>query len=425
MKKIVPILLLACVSLLAQRYPSHPVGQYWSFPDARSLSLAGAGSVSLSAPGALLSNPAAMTQIKSPLSFDLTFSSWKLEERRSYPLYDRFDSYLVNSTYALNNNWYSRPQGSAAVKLPFFGIPSLTLAAGIFSEIDYRYNYLEEVRENIFGDPIIAYNQIEANGVLQRYSTAVAMSIPGIPKLAVGLQAGILSGSNDRQTEVNYLTTGERVVLESENRKLTNTPLVFSFGSIYPFSERISAGFDLSLPYTLKYEVIQSENEILQESIGYPLRLNAGFEYRARQELQARLNVDIGYEFWSNQESTRKTVEEQSLLLEFSDVFYFKTGVEHIFFNNIPFGVGAQYRNSYQRRGITQTLLAAGSGFLGQNWRIDLAGAISKLSYRWKDLFDDKMYVDDPNFQSRRDLDTVDETYFFLQLSFKYFIDFR
>ena len=152
--------------------------------------------------------------------------------------------------------------------------------------------------------------------------------------------------------------------------------------------------------------------------------MNAGFEYRARQELQARLNVDVGYEFWSHQESTRQAVEEQSVLLEFSDVFYFKTGIEHIFFNKIPFGVGAQYRNSYQRRGITQTLLSAGSGFLSQNWRIDIAGAISKLSYRWKDLFDDKLYVDDPNFQSRRDLDTVDETYFFLQVSFKYFFSF-
>ena len=248
-------MLLVSVSLLAQRYPSYPVGQYWSFPDARSLSLAGAGSVSLSAPGALLYNPAALTQINDPVSLDLTLSSWKLEERRSYPLYDRFDSYLVNSTYALNNNWYSHPQGAVAVKLPFSGIPALTLAAGIYSEIDYRYNYLEEVRENIFGDPIIAYNRIDANGVLQRYSTALAMNIPGLPNLAVGLQAGILDGSNDQQTEINYLTTGEKVVVASESRKLTNTPLVFSAGSIYRFSERISAGIDLSLPYTLKYEV--------------------------------------------------------------------------------------------------------------------------------------------------------------------------
>ena len=417
-------MLLVSVSLLAQRYPSYPVGQYWSFPDARSLSLAGAGSVSLSAPGALLYNPAALTQINDPVSLDITLSSWKLEERRSYPLYDRFDSYLVNSTYVLNNNWYSRPQGAVAVKLPFSGIPALTLAAGIYSEIDYRYNYLEEVRENIFGDPIIAYNRIDANGVLQRYSTALAMNIPGLPSLAVGLQAGILDGSNDQKTEINYLTTGEKVVVASESRKLTNTPLVFSAGSIYRFSERISAGIDLSLPYTLKYEVTEADNEISSETIGYPLRLNAGFEYRARQELQARLNVDVGYEFWSKQESTRQAVEEQSVLLEFSDVFYFKTGIEHIFFNKIPFGVGAQYRNSYQRRGITQTLLSAGSGFLSQNWRMDIAGAISKLSYRWKDLFDDKLYVDDPNFQSRRDLDTVDETYFFLQVSFKYFFSF-
>jgi hypothetical protein len=422
--KIISFLLLAAATLLAQNYPSYPIGQYWSFPDARALSLAGAGSVSLAAPGAVLYNPAALSQMNSPLSFDLTVSSRKLEERRSYPLYDRFDSYLVNSTYALNNNWYSRPQGAAAIKLPFLGIPSFTFAAGIFTEIDYRYNYLEEVRENIFGDPLIAYNRIQAKGILQRYSTGLAMNIPAFPQLAVGLQAGILSGSSDYQVEVNYLDNDEQLIFTDENRKLTNTPLVFSAGSIYQISERISIGVDLSLPYTLKYDVTLANEEMVQESIGYPFRLNAGFEYRARQELQARLNADIGYEFWSNREYSQQTEGGVVTLPEFSDVFYFKTGIEHVFFNQIPFRVGAQYRNSYVRRGITQTLLAAGSGFFNQQWRVDVAGALSKLSYRWEDLFDDRLYMDDPNFQSRTDLDTVDETYFFLQLSFKYFINF-
>jgi hypothetical protein len=424
MNKIIPFLLLAAVTLLAQNYPSYPIGQYWSFPDARALSLAGAGSVSLAAPGAILYNPAALSQINSPLSLDLTIFSRKLEERRSYPLYDRFDSYLVNSTYALNNNWYSWPQGAAAVKLPFLGIPSLTLAAGIFSEIDYRYSYLEEVRENIFGDPLIAYNQIQANGVIKRYSTGLAMDIPTFPRLAVGLQAGFLNGSSDYQVEVDYLNHDEQLIFRDENRKLTNTPLIFSAGSIYQLSERISIGVDFSLPYTLKYDVTLADKGIVQESIGYPFRVNAGFEYRSRQELQARLNADIGYEFWSNRDYNQQTDGAVVTLSEFSDVFYFKTGIEHVFFNQIPFRVGAQYRNSYIRRGISQTLLAAGSGFFNQQWRVDVAGALSKLSYRWEDLFDDKLYMDDPNFQSRSELDTVDETYFFLQISFKYFINF-
>jgi len=423
-KPIFIVWLVMSAFLFAQNYPSYPVGQNWNFPDARALSLAGAGSVSLTAPGALLYNPAALAQINRSLSVDLTLASRKMEERRSYPLYDRFDSYLVNSTYALNNNWYTQPQGALAVKLPFLKKSSLTIAAGIYNEMDYRYSYLEEVRQNVFGDPIIGYNRINIDGMLQRYTVGFAMHVPSLPGLSLGIQAGILDGTNRYQMEINYLDARGRVVLGKENRKLSNTPLTASAGAIYRLSERVSLGGDVFLPYTLKYKVTDAEEDLFQESIGYPLRLNAGFEYRARQELQARLNLDLGYEFWSKREYTRELTSGIITLPDFSDVLYVKAGIEHIFFNKIPFGLGAQYRNSNNSRGNTQTLLSVGTGFFDRQWRIDVAGALSRLNYRWADLFDDKWFVNDPNFVSRTALDTVDETYFFVQLSFKYLIDF-
>ncbi len=134
--------------------------------------------------------------------------------------------------------------------------------------------------------------------------------------------------------------------------------------------------------------------------------------------------MDLGYEFWSNQKYQSKASPETVSFPAFSDVFYVKTGIEHIFFNRIPFGLGVQYRNANTSRSTTQTLLAIGTGFFDRQWRIDVAGALSKINYRWVDLFDDKLFVNDPNFISRTALDTVDETYFFVQLSFKYLIDF-
>ncbi len=428
-----------------QNYPVIPIGQYWHFPDARSLSLGGAGSVSLAAPGAMLYNPATLTQIDHSLMLDFSLNLRSLEERRSYPLYDRFESFLLDATYAINNNWYATPQGAVAFRLPILPRWKLSLAVGSYPELDFRYSYLEEVREDVFGDQLIAYNRIEASGVLQRYSFAAAVVVPSLPRLSLGVQAGIIKGSEpDFEKNVDFIRRSDKLVFADDVRSLTQTPLVISVGAIYQFSERISGGVDVSFPYTLKYKAPVVAGQKLYEEMNYPLRINGGFEYRARQQLQARLNVDTGYEFWSNGgfysqmagviETTPYAVNAVRFE-DFTDVFYVKAGIEHIFFNKVPFGVGMQYRvptvvgAQYHRnptlgRGTTQTLICAGTGFLADTWRVDVAGAFTSLEYRWQDLFDDALYTSDPNFESRVDKDNVQELTFFLQISLKYFINF-
>jgi hypothetical protein len=165
-----------------------------------------------------------------------------------------------------------------------------------------------------------------------------------------------------------------------------------------------------------------SEDIIGREEIQYPLRLNGGFEYRAQQILQARLELDAGYEFWSNTEYTSDIGGIVPTTEELSDVFYLKAGVEHIFYNKIPFRVGMQYRNAYQARGTTQTLLSAGTGFFGTGWQLDVAGALSRLSYRWPDLFDDAQILG-ITIPVRSDMDTVDETTFWGMVTLKVSLD--
>jgi hypothetical protein len=417
-------LLTMVVPLFAQNYPNFPIGQTWQFPDARSLALGGAGTVSLAAPGAMIYNPASLTQIDKTMSLDISLSSRKLEERRSYPLYDRFDSILLNSTYVINNNWYPEFQGGLTFNIPAGKMSPLVVAVGTYLEIDHEYTYLEEVRENIFGDRLIAYNRIRAEGTLRRYAAAISSAFPPLPGLSLGIQAGLLQGNINYQEEVNYVQENQRVEFTKQSRELDNTPVVFSFGTVYRASERISAGFDIVLPYSVEFKSVTNGDE-LRETIEYPLKINGGFEFRARQKLQARLNIDIGYEFWSSVSYKSQIGGNIPTSQKFDDVFYFKTGIEHIFFNKIPFRVGAQYRTSYLARGTTQTLLGAGTGFFKKAWQVDISGAFSRVNYRWEDLFDDALFVDDPNFQSRIDMDSVNEITLFILLSVKYAIDFR
>jgi hypothetical protein len=408
--------------LSAQNYPSFPIGQYWLFPDARALGMGGAGSVSFNSPGAMLYNPAALAQIDHRLSLDATINLRKLEERRSYPLYDRFDGIIGDGIYAINNNWYLRPQGAVALQIPGIGSKGLTVAVGSFKEIDQNYQYNEEVRQNIFGDFLEAFNKIEFSGALQRYGGAIATSLPSLPNLSLGVQAGILDGSLSYLREINFVDTTQQDVRTSIDRALNNTPLVMSLGAIYRVNERISAGADVSLPYTVRYKAMMENGQQAIEEIGYPLRLNAGFEYRARQELQARLNVDFGYEFWSSQQFT--TEIDGAVVTpgqDFSDVIVIKAGIEHIFYNKVPFRVGLQYRNSYENRGRTRTFLTAGTGFFDHDWKVDVAGGVSNMTYSWPDLFSDTLYNGD---RSNSNMDDVNESFIFGRVTFSYFLDF-
>lgn len=417
------LILLMSAAVGAQNYPSFPVGEYWQFPDARSLSMGGAGSVSLHTPGAILYNPAALTGIRQQLSAQVSLSGRKMEERRGYPLYDRFDGIIGNGIYAINNNFYFKPQGAIAFRLPVSTLPGLTLAAGSFTELDQDYLYNEEVRKNIFGDSLMAYNRIEYSGGLQRYSIAAATGFSFLPGLSVGLQAGFLSGSLDYERSIIFVKHPQQDQRVLINRTLDNTPVLFSIGATYKLNPRISGGLHVDLPYTVKYTASDDAGQQIGEEIGYPLRLTTSWEYRARQLLQARLNVDFSYEFWSNSLNyASKLSDVFNSPREYNDVYVIKVGLEQIFFNKIPFRVGMQYRNSYREKGTTRTLFSAGTGFLGDNWKVDLAGGVSKLEYRWPDLFDDTLFGGD---RSNSSVDTVDEYYFFGQISLVYFLNFR
>ncbi len=416
------ILLLMVSFLLAQNYPSFPVGEYWMFPDARSLALGGAGSVSLHQPSAILYNPAALTGTTGRITAQFTMNVRKMEEHRSYPLYDRFDGVITDAIYALNNNYYYSPEGAVSFRLPFASLPQLTLGIGSFVEIDQNYKYDEEVRENIFGDSLLAYNHIYYDGGLRRYSFALAASMPFLPALSLGIQTGFFSGSLDYNAGITFVRGSRSDSLATAQYRLDGTPFVISLGATYRVNERISGGLDITLPYTITYLTRYNAGQAVQEEIGYPLRINTGWEYRARQILQARLNIDFGYEFWSRSlkyYNPNNPVFNQPR--EYSDVYVFKVGVEHIFFNKVPFQVGMQYRNSFQHRGTTRTMLSAGTGFMGENWKVDVAGAVSKTQYRWPDLFDDTLYGGD---RSNSSIDTVDEYYFFAKISLLYRFDF-
>ncbi len=417
---VIGFVLLGTASIWSQNYRAFPIGEFWQFGDARTLGLAGAGSVSLKGATALLHNPAALSRQRTRLSGNFSLRLQKLEERRSFPIYNRIDDITQNGTYAINNNYFPDVQGGLSYHFGQSPIPFLrTVAVGVYQEINQDYRYDEEVRKNIFGDSLLAYNTLKYEGTLLRYSLGTGWGVS--PRLHFGLQVGFLKGDIHKRRSISFVRQPYRSILQRESHQLNNTPIVVSVGGIYDATPRLTIGTYFKFPYTLKYQLTLRNNDSpstpFQETIEYPPMWNVGFEYRASQALQARLNMDFRYEWWSN---ARYQIENnpQNSSFKFEDAISLRAGIEHIFFNQIPFRVGVQYRTSYRDRKTTQTLLTAGTGFFDQWWQIDVAGGFSSLSYKFPDLFDDSLYGGN---RSNSPIDDVKENYFFGLVTVKVF----
>lgn len=404
----VSILFLAGISF-AQNYPAFPVGEYWQFPDARTLGMAGAGSVSNSSIAALMLNPAAMAERSPGISLDFSPAARKLEERRSFPLFDRFGDLNQFNIYAINDNWFSHVQGGLQYT---FGknVPYLkSLAAGVFNEINHNYEYVEEVRQNVFPDDPLAYNTIQYQGKLTRYCLGAAFQF--MERLNIGLQGGILSGNLDQNSSVVFVDNSANDYFQSSSRSLDNTPVVASAGATYRVNPHFNFGGYLRLPYTVEYKGTETDAGVsssFTESIEYPMQFTAGLEYRGQQILQARLNVDFTYEWWSR---TDFKIDGQATDQGFEDVIGIKAGIEHVFADRIPFQVGVQYHTYYRDRDDARLMFSAGTGFRGPNWLVNVAGGFSKLNYPYPDLFDDSNYGG--NRSGIGAIDDVEESYFF------------
>ncbi|RMG63916.1 MAG: hypothetical protein D6715_10520 [Calditrichaeota bacterium] len=418
--------LMLAASVLAQNFLSYPNGEYWRFPNARSLALAGAGSLSLQGVGALVYNPAALANGRARLEGEISLTGRKLEERRGFPVFNRIDDVVQNGVYAINNNWFGNFQGGVVFRPAWKGFrPLKAISVGRFTELDQDYDYEEEVRENIFGDSLIAFNRIVQDGRLSRYGIGVAVAVT--KNVFLGAQLGVLSGDLSRDSTIAFVRRGGDVRGGREERKLDNTPLVASFGLLARINSRLAVGSYLKLPYSLKYNYrfaaicngCLPRDVVGRETLEYPLEWTLSAEYQARQALQARLSVEFNYQWWSKVAWRRTINGNQFTWGNYDDVFSVRVGVEHIFYNRIPFQVGLQYRSFFQRKQTTRTLISAGTGFMNRWWRVDVAGGVSRLNYRFPDLFPDTLFGGNRN---NSPIDTVQETYFFGLATVRFFV---
>ncbi len=392
------------------------IGQEVQAHTARMLGLAGSGLALKGAYGQGIVNPALIVEAQKGIGFKAGFAVNKLIENREYPYYDSFVGFNDYGSYAYNANWYYNAYFAVRFnrKTPWGNW--FALQSGVTPLFDFRYDYTEEVRDPVNkSDQLLGYNWIRQDGVLDMAYIAAAYEV--FSRWSIGLNLGFLWGSID-STEQIEPKVSEAFLMRStvqRSRTLQSTPFLVSLGTHYQVTDRLGVGASVRLPFSLSFDgKVKSSSDSAwtsyNEKLTYPLRLGAGFDYRFQNILQARVFGDFYYEFWSMFKDSRKKG------LSFRDTYTIRAGIEHVFFDKLPFRIGFAFNQLPQNPDLTKTLLTVGTG-----WRIgpadlDAAAGIVHQQFFQPDIFPDTIY----GLPARSDLDRVTWTSYFLRLDVSY-----
>lgn len=427
MNKYVILLILIISSTVFADLPDLTVsklshGSMNQFYNARTLAMGGTGIAGGAAVHGAMLNPALIVLGEKQIEFSVLGTLYNLEEDRSYPYYDNFGGFIDYGSYVYNSNTYADLGFSAIIRLPFLEAINLTAGLSVNSWLDFNYNYLEEVRSNAFGDALLAYNKINSEGILREYGFTLGAEL--IEQVTLGIKVGIVDGSIDRRMEIvpKDESLEDIYMLETREIALKNMPFNINIGLHYRYDEQFAVGAVVKLPLTIETDekwtgqIPDGNNSTeLSNKLKYPLSLAAGIDYRFTNILEARLNFDFEYTFWS------EFKDDFNQNLSYSDTYALRVGVEHIFFDKMPFRVGFNYQPLKENKQYTRTVLTAGVGILFDNFEVDISAGLEGFTTNQTDLFDDGLY---PPLVSRADnIDRVQANFLYGIMELRFALD--
>lgn len=394
-------------------------GQHVQTLTARSLAMGGAGLARGNAFLASTHNPALVVNSEGVIAINGGFRLKNLEEDRAFPYRDSFGGFVDFGSYYFQNNWYGSMYGQIVYAPDFVELMNLHISTGYLPFIDFNYNYFEEVRSTGFDDDLLAYNIMDSEG--QLFAIPVNIAIQPIGQLSIGIGISFLTGeltSDKRIVSKSSKLTDIDESLSFEN-KFDNIPLVTTFGATYNYDERLAFAFAYRLPFNLKttakFEKMGVDTTIAfsrQRDVEYPARLGFGFDYRFENVLAAQIMIDYYYEFWS------EFKDSWNSNLNFEDTYNIRVGIEHVFFDGVPFRVGLSFGTLREDKSLTQTTFSLGTGLIFKNIHVDFAVGYSNNQFFQDDLYDNSKY--DPNFETRTEPDRINWTQVFGRVDFSY-----
>jgi hypothetical protein len=370
----------------------------------------------------IVHNPALLALETDRVRLDFSFALMQASEDRLVPLFDSFNSFVDETTIAVNRNTYAQAQGGLSWRMPVDN--PMTLSIGVFDRFDFNFDYFEEVRDpNPFSDPrdaLLQNRTFATDGILRSLTAAYGAEIA--PRANVGVSVHRYFGEVTYERAVTYVqddsSRTEQIV-----RDLTGWGV--TLGAHARPHERLDVGVAFEVPFTVSGDhrtgstssgtpgagTVETSTDA---EIQYPGALTFGVTYLPRNVLTTTFSVEFVRRFWEGLEDTFLDATGDQLGLR--DTWDFRVGLEHVFYNELPLRFGFRYLENYADVESERSIYSVGLGYRIGELRLDVTGLYHRQTSRQEFLFDPTLVVDGTTFPSPNSDTKVEDS--ILQLVF-------
>ena len=317
-------------------------------------------------------------------------------EDRFQPLFDSFDSWVVDAAIASNRQHYWQSGFGYAARVGH-GERAVAIGLSLSDRFPWGYAFSEELRNPSpyppgSGEPardmLIAVRERQVTGTMRALSLGAAAEAS--EDISLGMAFHYHYGTRrDALSSIDLDNAGANESFRNSD-ELKLRGLSASAGLRARVDDRVDLG--VAVESNLKATGDWRQQDFTATGVtdttvsafyDYPWCVRAGVAFRPRNELRTVFTVDIEYRPWS--EMRDGTLAGASPIL--NDTADIRLGVEHVFYNGMPLRFGFRHLASYADRDASVTAFTAGTAAkVGEgrlNASVELAKTTSVLAHQF------------------------------------------
>lgn len=319
-------------------------------------------------------------------------------EDRFQPLFDSFDSWVIDAAIASNRQHYWQSGFGFAARVGK-GERAVAIGVSLADRFPYGYSFSEELRNPSpfppgSGEPardmLIAVRERKVTGTLRALSVGIAAETS--KDFSIGTAVNYHFGTRrDESSSIDLDNAGTNESYRtSDELKLSGANL--TAGLRARVNERVELGLAVETNLRATGDWRRRDVDLAPAAAtdttsgafyDYPWCARAGLSFRPRNDLRTLFTVEVEYRPWS--ELRDGTLDDVTPILH--DAADVRLGVEHVFYNGMPLRFGFRHMASYADRDAAITAFTAGTaakvgeGSLGAS--IELAKTTSVLAHQF------------------------------------------
>ena len=335
-------------------------------------------------------NPANLFFMSEIGTIQIDYSLIKNSESRSLPMWNFFDSYIGQSTYARNENFYNEISFGGYYTI----LKNFKIGASMRPVLNFGADYYEEVRNDLDSNddkypPILAKNFIESKGILNSGNLLLNWGMPIHDiNISIGAELSYYAGTHEYERRIHWtedahelatVVLGDDYLYETKNEI---DGIGFKLGLAAQVTERSRIGITYSPKASLNSDFsINDQKQDNTSDFILPSKLRFGFLYMPRNPFRTNFHVDF------------EMINYEEIDKFFEDGYAFYVGMEHYVGRAIPFRLGFSHRTAKQDKSIALPTISAGTGFgIINNLHLDISAEYGIREYIDLDLFPDSYY---------------------------------